>query len=370
MSKRNDELKKPEYPSDPHTAVKHLIYARYSACWMGKILNVFPKATIVDAYAGAGRYTDGKDGSPVLFAKTLLEHSGLDGFVGKLELVTVELMPARVALLADRLRGLPTHPKLQTTAPIEGDFQDVYPDLSARLAKKGGPVLWVLDPYDWANMPFELVEQVLTGGKRDEALLTFFVDPLYRFWGSSAHANAVSRYLGGGQWRGLTLPSREGQAKRDISDHYERQLREAVPGLHTGRFGVAAKNDHPLYDMVFASHSTAGKQCWTSACWRLDRYAGRSSSAKAAIQFDLLADQQHTTGLLDTLRGYAGTSQTWDALTELTLRMGFQESHLRAALKELAASSEAIREEPVSAKSDWPAGSVVRFYPSDLDGTG
>lgn len=41
-----------EWPSEPRTLLKHQIYTRYIHCWMGKILQVFPSATVVDAFAG------------------------------------------------------------------------------------------------------------------------------------------------------------------------------------------------------------------------------------------------------------------------------------------------------------------------------
>src|SRR4051812_35921939 len=75
---RADELKQTVYPSDAYTAVKHTVYRRYAQCWMAKILQKFPQgATIVDAFSGAGVYSDGLDGSPIVFAKTFLEHSAL-----------------------------------------------------------------------------------------------------------------------------------------------------------------------------------------------------------------------------------------------------------------------------------------------------
>jgi hypothetical protein len=38
-----------EWPSEPRTLLKHQIYKRYVDCWMGKILQRLPSASIVDA---------------------------------------------------------------------------------------------------------------------------------------------------------------------------------------------------------------------------------------------------------------------------------------------------------------------------------
>ncbi|MFJ1608590.1 hypothetical protein ACIOHS_35310 [Streptomyces sp. NPDC088253] len=68
--RRVDELREQTvWKSDPHTQVKHLVYRHYLQCWMRKFLQTFPEATIVDAFAGPGVYTDGPPGSPIVVAK-------------------------------------------------------------------------------------------------------------------------------------------------------------------------------------------------------------------------------------------------------------------------------------------------------------
>lgn len=54
MGRKQELREKTVWRSDPHTLVKHLIYRHYLDCWMPKILQKFPTATIVDAFAGPG----------------------------------------------------------------------------------------------------------------------------------------------------------------------------------------------------------------------------------------------------------------------------------------------------------------------------
>lgn len=91
-----------EWPSEPRTLLKHQIYKRYVDCWMGKILQTFPSATIVDAFAGPARYSDGPDGSPLVIAKAYLNHTGRERF-RTLRLICNEARADRNEALARRL---------------------------------------------------------------------------------------------------------------------------------------------------------------------------------------------------------------------------------------------------------------------------
>ncbi len=113
-----------EWPSEPRTLLKHQIYKRYVDCWMGKILQVFPIATIVDAFAGPGAYSDGPDGSSIVIAKANLNHTGRARFK-TLRLVWNETRADRNAALTGRLAGLTADARLLTSVVVPpSDFQD------------------------------------------------------------------------------------------------------------------------------------------------------------------------------------------------------------------------------------------------------
>jgi three-Cys-motif partner protein len=108
--KRAEELRdETVWGSDPHMQVKHLMYRHYLQCWMAKILQTFPEATIVDAFAGPGVYKDGAPGSPVIIARTFLEHSSHRKF-NKPHLICLEARPDRVADSGRRSPDCRRHP--------------------------------------------------------------------------------------------------------------------------------------------------------------------------------------------------------------------------------------------------------------------
>jgi len=168
--------------SEPRTLLKHQVYRQYLRCWMGKICQRFPRSAIVDAFAGPGGYRDGPDGSPVVIAKTFLEHSGRQRF-NQLSLICQEKRPDRRDELAARLASLPRAHRLEAHVPPAGELRDRFNALRSAAHGNGEktPVLWILDPFDYSSAPFGLVRACLAT-PRDEVLITWFADEIYRFW--------------------------------------------------------------------------------------------------------------------------------------------------------------------------------------------
>ncbi len=162
-----------EWPSEPRTLLKHQIYKRYVDCWMGKILQAFPSASIVDAFAGPGGYSDGPDGSSLVIAKAFLNHTGRERF-RTLRLICNEARADRNEALARRLAALPTDARLKAfVIDPASTFEAAISIIERRAHPRGEPLptLWLLDPFDVKSVPFDLVARCL-GGARDEILLS------------------------------------------------------------------------------------------------------------------------------------------------------------------------------------------------------
>ncbi|WP_233443699.1 three-Cys-motif partner protein TcmP, partial [Streptomyces stelliscabiei] len=70
---------------EPATAAKHRLYQRYLDAWWPILLQTSqstgysrPRVTLLDAFAGPGRYEDGEPGSPVFILDRLLGHHAVD----------------------------------------------------------------------------------------------------------------------------------------------------------------------------------------------------------------------------------------------------------------------------------------------------
>lgn len=82
---------------EPATAAKNRLYQRYLDAWWPILLQTSqrtgysrPRVTLLDAFAGPGRYQDGEPGSPVFILERLLNDSAVD---------RMHLSPRRVHLI-------------------------------------------------------------------------------------------------------------------------------------------------------------------------------------------------------------------------------------------------------------------------------
>lgn len=351
--------------SEPRTLLKHQAYRQYLHCWMGKICQSFPSAAIVDAFAGPGVYLDGPDGSPVVIAKTFLEHSRLPRF-GVLRLICLELRPDRRDSLAECLASVPRVSRLNVHVPPPDTLRDRFADVSidAHGHDRGAPVLWILDPFDISSVPFSLVRACLAES-RDEVLVTWFADEIYRFCGDPAKEEAIDRHFGTSRWRRARQIPGEHARKEELLSTYQQSL-ESLSGVHTGAFSIASKNETARYSLVFATHSDSGMECFNDMKWRMDPYRGHHVSEKRSLhQPGLFDDMPELSPLSTWLKSLAGQAHSFAGLTRQAGRLGFKEPHLRTELSNLAADGLAIREEPLDyTRSPWPAVSRIRFYPS------
>lgn len=352
-----------DWPSEPRIAIKHRIYRVYAQCWMGKICQTKGlRGAIVDGFGGAGRYPDGAIGSPIEFGRAYREHQ-LSAKFEPLELVCGDMREDVVAQLAENvapLRGA----GLSVTVNRPDPFHQIQPELARRLhdpAPGKRPVLWVLDPADWNSLPFSVVRDSVLSGPRDEVIVTFFADAVYRFLHVESHAKALSRYFGDERWRTLREePYVAGVLHDKICEVYEEGLRKH--GLKTSHFGIATRAEAPLYHLVFATHHPKGLECWQGARWAVDRGRGSKASAKHLGQGDLFGDTPDIVPLVTALKQRAGHEHLWADLEAVAAEIGFKPTHLRSALTELAESDLAVRVRPAEAATPWPDGCTVRIF--------
>lgn len=348
--------------SEPRVLIKHQVYRHYLQCWMAKICQRFGSATIVDAFAGPGKYIDGPDGSPIVIAKTFLDHKSNSRF-NQLKLVCLEKRQDRRAHLLDQLEALPRVPKLIYHVMDAGEAAENFAALD-RVAHAGlgvVPTLWVLDPFDLAGAPFELVEACLQR-PHDEVLVTWFADEIYRFCEDPSKSEAMDRHFGGRHWESALALRGESRRKEALLRCYETGL-QSVPEVRTNSISISSKNETARYSLVFATHSDAGLQCFNPVGWRLDPVRGKMiNEYRGMNQVDLFADSPLVENLADDLRGRAGTAVPFAELRSAAQRMGYLDKHLRETLDGLAADGEAVREYPLESRTRWPDDSVVRFY--------
>lgn len=360
------ELEETVWAIEPHTTLKHLAYRKYVECWMAKILTKFPTAYIVDAFAGPGVYKLGQPGSPILAAKSYIQHARRPKF-GRLDILCSEQRHDRVERLHVEIDKLYPPTTLRIDVLPSGRFEDRLSDLLHRTSEpRQPPVLWIIDPFNIAAVGMENLKRCLAG-PRNEVILTFFVDEMYRLAGKNPNmAPALDRQFGNASWRGALDVIGEGAKKESFTSSFCESLADAC-GVKTASFGIRMKNASSRYELIFGTRADAGLECWAGMTWAIDRIAGRRTSMSDAGQDDLFSSVD-TSRLQAALVEFAGREMSWADLVAISARNQFKETHLRSALDELNALGLALRTSPIEAKTDWPTGCAVQLHsPMELE---
>ncbi|MBC6402708.1 MAG: three-Cys-motif partner protein TcmP [Hyphomonadaceae bacterium] len=197
MAKKHYEWRLGEPPPKigRHSLAKHRILDQYVRRYI-EICTAIPvqkrlNLTIVDGYAGGGRYRfNDKDvrGSPIILLETVAEmqdelnRARPKGFDICTDFLFVDLNPQHTGFLRSEIENSPFQHMLDKTIHIwTDDFNSRVSDAIALVKKRSpqtGRSLFVLDQYGWSRVAFRSVRQILDELGKAEIFLTFSVDSL------------------------------------------------------------------------------------------------------------------------------------------------------------------------------------------------
>jgi three-Cys-motif partner protein len=169
--------------SDPKrewAGIKHRLLENYLVPYCAKLSSLSNRVMIVDGFAGAGRYADGTDGSPVIAAK-LNENPALTGRV-TVCVLAVEADSSNAARLRVALS-----PWLSAKAPVVKVLEGPFHQHIVKIAKWAAPVptFVFLDPYGMKDLTIEALDPLIRSPQSMKLELLVRVD-----------VGTVSRMLG------------------------------------------------------------------------------------------------------------------------------------------------------------------------------
>jgi len=148
----------------PAAVLKHGLLGRYAHYFAGPAATLTNgKVAYIDGYAGAGRYEDGTEGSPLLL---LSQAERVKLFDRKVRLEFVEKHPERAAQLRDSL----TAANLNEARVHEATFEEAIADINESL--DGWAKLFFLDPFS-LGLPFADLTSLLLGSGPTDVIYHF-----------------------------------------------------------------------------------------------------------------------------------------------------------------------------------------------------
>ncbi|MFG2716201.1 three-Cys-motif partner protein TcmP [Streptomyces goshikiensis] len=269
---------------EPATAAKHRLYQRYLDAWWPILLQTSqktgysrPRVTLLDAFAGPGRYEGGEPGSPVFILDRLLHHHAVDRMhlsPQRVHLVFIEKDRARHEhLLAELhsqfgpLKDLPVRVEVR-----RGEAgRDSLPVLD-QLGAWGHPILGIFDSWGSVNVPLEVMSRIARN-KSSEVITTF--GPNWFSRREELNADILDTVFGGRSfWTRAADELRPDERWRVWLQTFRDALRRAGFGYQL-QFELVPGTGLPLY-LVFGTGSPKGLEAMKDAMWKVDDHDGES----------------------------------------------------------------------------------------------
>lgn len=269
---------------EPATAAKHRLYQRYLDAWWPILLQTSqktgysrPRVTLLDAFAGPGRYEGGQPGSPVFILDRLLNHHAVDRMnlsPQRVHLVFIEKDRARHEhLLAELhsqfgpLKDLPV--RIEVRRGEAG--RDSLPVLD-ELGAWGHPILGIFDSWGSVNVPLEVMSRI-AHNKSSEVITTF--GPNWFSRREELNADILDTVFGGRSfWTRAADELRPDERWRVWLQTFRDALRRAGFGYQL-HFKLEPRTGQPLY-LVFGTGSSKGLEAMKDAMWKVDDRDGES----------------------------------------------------------------------------------------------
>jgi len=246
----------------PWSAYKDLILDYYLQPYLAKIAQLRRPVAVVDCFAGAGRFNEGGDGSPLIILRHL-EHLSERGF--SVQGLFIEREPQ----LYDRLTANLASSKVPTFVRL-GSFRDYVSEI-AELAETHSVLVYV-DPLKAGDLLFDDLSSVydkLRSGQSVETLVNFmsanfvrgtkvFRDRIQQCEKAGINDSSVRNHddiAGGEYWRSIVLNKSISERERidRVATCYAERLNQWF--RYVLHYAVREKYSHtrPKYHLVFGT---------------------------------------------------------------------------------------------------------------------
>jgi three-Cys-motif partner protein len=362
-----------------HSAAKHLLLKRYLEAWYPKLAFTAGRfgggqLNYIDAFAGPGIYEGGEPGSPIVALSTLLNHGSFSKW-GTVQFLMyfveekkgrVESLEAQVEALWQSLpAGKP--PNVHVTIR-HSSFFDLVTELNGISKTNGGlaPTFAFVDPFGFKGLPLAQLCDLLSGG-RCEVLFNFMYDAANRWagWQDERNQENFALLFNGSKHLevdGMSVAERE----KFLHNLIRENITEHGKFSYVKQFEMEGTSARTLYSLFFATHHKDGLRVMKDAMWAVDPTDGQRFSDRLADKPTLFSGRPDFRDLQRSLTDtFAGQEVPIERLEEFTLfETRYKDTHLRSSgLMPLEAEGriELVNPKPRRRKTDFPAGSRVRF---------
>jgi three-Cys-motif partner protein len=255
---------------EPHTEAKHAILRKYLDAWLPIITRWNGRVLYIDGFAGPGEYIGGKDGSPVIAIKAVLEHKA--NIKSQIRMLFIEADKDRCEYLKQKIGSL----KIPSNIGIEcicAKFDDTLTEIfkyideqKARLA----PAFVFIDPFGFTGIPFALIKRIM-GNEKCEVLITFMFEEINRFIRDDKLWDSLIGTFGTDKWKQV-ISEQDPKRRTELLHTIYREQLETDAGIKFVRsFKMVNKVNKTDYFLFFGTNNITGLKKMKEAMWRVDK---------------------------------------------------------------------------------------------------
>ena len=317
---------------EPHTEAKHAILRKYLDAWVPIITRWNGRVLYIDGFAGPGEYIGGKDGSPIIAIKAVLEHR--TDVTSEINMFFIENKKKRCEFLEQKIAGLEIPRNINTVcfcATFDKAMAKIL-DYVDEQKKKLAPAFVFIDPFGFTGIPFALVKRIMQNPKC-EILITFMYEEINRFVSDEKIWDSLEETFGTDEWKEVIHESNSQRRLALLHGVYENQLEHEAGIKFVRSFKMVNKTNRPDYFLFFGTNHITGLKKMKAAMWKVGKTDSlQFSDATHNPDQPMLFEMEPNYELLKKtiLGNFKGTSVSIEELEDYVLtQTPFRETHYK-----------------------------------------
>ncbi|MBI5374205.1 MAG: three-Cys-motif partner protein TcmP [Candidatus Schekmanbacteria bacterium] len=354
---------------EPHTEAKLEILRKYLNAWLPIITRWNGRVLYIDAFAGPGEYSDGKNGSPIVAIKAVTEHKApIDA---EITMLFIEADPKRCKSLENKISSL-SLPSNLTAKCICGKFDETLTEILDYIddqKKMIAPAFVFIDPFGFSGIPFSLIQRIMSN-KKCEVLINFMYEDINRFIKDKKLWPRFIETFGTDLWKKVIFEKNPKERMSLLHNIYEQQLEQKAGIKYVRSFKMINRSNKTDYFLFFGTNDLTGLKKMKEAMWKVDKigtfqFSDATFNPGQTMLFESEPDFSYLKK--EIINNFKGKTISIEELENFVLtKTSFRETHYK---RQILAPMEKTnppaiivsRKDAARKKGFFPAGCVIEF---------
>lgn len=356
---------------EPHTEAKHAILRKYLDAWLPIISRWNGRVVYIDGFAGPGEYVGGKEGSPVIAIKAVIEHKLKIQMTAEFMFIFVEADKERCEYLQAKLKSIKISSNLKYEC-ICGKFEDAVKKLLNQLNEQKtrlAPSFVFIDPFGYSGIPFSLIKRIMEN-PNCEVFITFMYEEINRFAQDTKSDKILDETFGTDKWRDVRKETDPNKRCYYLHDLYKNQLQHEAGIKFVRSFKMINNMNRTDYFLFFGTNELTGLKKMKEAMWRVDetgsfQFSDATYDPNQAFLFELEPNYVKLKNII--LKNFKGKAVSVEELENYILtETPFTQNHYKRAIlaKMEKANPPEIKvksKDPKRKRGTFPPQTIIQF---------